>query len=255
MSGKLILSKAKKNKGKKHNKKNNNKGIIPTQPRRSMTDVMATWAPLFPARTTRMLRYSSSFYLAGTSGVVASNVIAANGLYDPEITGGGHQPMGFDQMMLSYNHYYVHDARLIVTFHNLASSTSPVVSIRVDGSSTPVTVVDQILEFGINQHTVLEAKSTQGDCKVLESRVSIARFEGVDDVMDVIELSGSVAANPAELCYFHVQAWDNAGVTSNILCEIIMEFRATFTEPRTLSASLGAQLKKLIICEEKTLRR
>jgi hypothetical protein len=224
--------------------------VIPAEPRRNNTDILARWMPVFPSRTTRKLRYSSSFYLAGTSGVVATNVLSANGLYDPEITGTGHQPMGFDQLMLSYNHYTVTQARLICTFHNLAA-TSSVVSVKVDGGSTPITVVDQILEWGLNNHSVLEAKGTYGSVKVVESKVSIARFEGVSDVLDVQELRGSVAANPAEQTYFHVQSWDNAGVTTNILTEIVLEYTAVFTEPRVLSESLVSQLSRMMITEEK----
>lgn len=222
--------------------------VTPREPRRNDTDVQARWAPVFPARTTRLLRYSSSSYLAGTSGVVASNVLAANGLYDPEITGSGHQPMGFDQLMLSYNHYTVTSCRLVVTFHNLAAST-PTVSLKVDGGSTPSTVADTIVEFGLNTHSTLEAKSTFGACKVLEQRVSIRKFEGVKDVMDVVDLRGSVAANPAELTYFHVQCWDNTGTTTNVLCEIVMEFSAVFTEPRMLTPSLSGLLKTLVVAE------
>jgi len=196
------------------------------------------------------LRYSTSFYLAGTSGVVASNVLSANGLYDPEITGTGHQPMGFDQLMLSYYHYQVTHCRLIATFHNLSTST-PVVCVRVDGNTTPITVVDTINEVGISNRSVLEAKGAQGSVKVVESKLTLARFEGSDDVLDVYETRGSVAANPSEQTYYHVQCWDNAGVTTNVLVEIVMEFRAVFTEPRVLSASTLSQLSKLVISEEK----
>lgn len=182
--------------------------------------------------------------------MVSSNVLSANGLYDPEITGTGHQPMGFDQLMLSYYHYNVTHSHLIATFHNLSAST-PVVSVRIDGNSTPITVVDSLIEVGISNHSVLEAKSTFGATKVLETKVSIARFEGVDDVLDVNELRGSVSANPAEQTYFHVQCWDNTGTTTNVLVEIVLEFTAVFTEPRVLSASLLAQLNKLVLSEEK----
>jgi hypothetical protein len=158
--------------------------------------------------------------------------------------------MGFDQLMLSYNHYTVTQARLICTFHNLAA-TSSVVSVKVDGGSTPITVVDQIVEWGLNTHSVLEAKSVSGSVKVVECKVNIARFEGVDDVMDVQELRGSVAANPAEQTYFHVQSWDNAGVTTNILVEIVLEYVAIFSEPRVLSESLVSQLSRMMITDEK----
>jgi hypothetical protein len=200
--------------------------------------------PIFPVRTVKKLRYSTSLYIAGTSGVVASHVFSANGLFDPDITGTGHQPMGFDQMMLSYNHYAVTHCKLIVSFHNLIAST-PVVSVKVDGAATPITVVDQILEFGGNVHSILEAKGVSGDVKVLENSVLIKAFEGVQDIADVTDLRGSVSANPAEQTYFHIQSWDNAGVTSSILCEVILEFTSLFLEPRDLSLSIARMVRAL----------
>lgn len=38
-------------------------------------------------------------------GVVGSYVFQINGPYDPNVTGIGHQPLGFDQLMLMYEHY------------------------------------------------------------------------------------------------------------------------------------------------------
>lgn len=159
--------------------------------------------------------------------------------------------MGFDQLMLSYNHFTVTQARLIVTFHNQITSSTPVVSVKVDGSATPITVVDTINEWGLNTHSVLEAKGSAGSVKVIEFKVNIARFEGVDDVMDVIDLRGSATSNPAEQTYFHIQSWDNTASSTNILVEYVVEYTATFTEPRVLSPSLRTELARLVIQEEK----
>jgi hypothetical protein len=214
---------------------------------------MARWAPVFPSRTTRRLRYATNLTLAGSSGVMASHVFAANGLFDPDVTGTGHQPMGFDQLILSYNHYTVTEARLVATFHNNAAST-PCISLKVDGSATPITVADQLIEWGLNEHSVLEAKGSQGSVKVLESRISIARYEGVQDCLDVMELRGSAASNPSEIVYFHIQTWDPGAVTTALIVDVTIEFTATFTEPRVLSESLMNQLKRMIVNDEKCPR-
>ena len=54
------------------------------------------------------LRYSTN--LAIVTGVLgtATNIFNLNSLYDPDRTGVGHQPRGFDQIKTLYNRYRVY---------------------------------------------------------------------------------------------------------------------------------------------------
>lgn len=205
---------------------------------------------MFPARTVRKLRYSTNLALTSSLGAVASHVFSANGLFDPDITSTGHQPMGFDQLMLSYNHYVVTGAHITCVFRN-NSTTTPVVSISVAPSPTPITVVDQILEFGMLYRDTLENKAVSGSVKTLEAGCSIRKVQGVADVVDVTDLQGSSAANPVEQTYFHVQTWDTAALNGSVLVDVIIEYNAIFTEPRVLSLSLTRTLAALLLNEEK----
>lgn len=218
---------------------------------RSGLEIHERWAPVFPTRTTKMLRYSTNFNIGATAGVVSSYVFVANGLFDPDFTGTGHQPMGFDQLMLSYNHYTVLDSRILVTFRNLGGLTTTV-ALTSQANSAPITNIDQILEFGLNNSTTLEGKSISGDVAVLEERMNIRKFVGVDDPLDSPDLSGAVASNPLESEFFHVQCWDTVGNTTSVHCNVVIEFRATFTEPRVLTPSLTAALKRLVLQETKS---
>lgn len=218
--------------------------MIPRQRQVGLTSRQELWTPLFAARTTRKVRYSTNFSLACTSGAVATQVFSANGLFDPDITGTGHQPMGFDQMMLSYNHYTVTGARLVCTFKN-ALTSSPTIAVFVSPSPTPITVIDTILEFGMLQTDTLDPKASYGGNKVLRAACSIKKVQGVKDVVDVTDLQGTAAANPAEQSYFHVQMWDASAVTGGANCDIVIEYTAVFTEPRVLSPSLVAKLRLL----------
>lgn len=217
-----------------------------------MNQIQELWTPVFPARTTRKLRYSTSVSLSSASGAVASYVFSANGLFDPDITSTGHQPMGFDQMMLSYNHYAVTSAKLIATFRNTTTTASSV-SISVSPDSTPRTEIERILEFGMLNKDTLEFKGVTGSIKTLESACSIKKVQGVRDVVDVVELQGNSAANPVEQTYFHVQMWDAAGGTGSATVDILIEYNAVFMEPRVLSQSVSKALSKLIIADEKAV--
>jgi hypothetical protein len=224
--------------------------IIPGEARRNQTDILERWMPVFPARTKRWHRYSTFVSIAGTSGAVATHVFSANGMFDPDITSTGHQPMGFDQLILSYNHYTVTRARITCTFRNNVATT-PGVAIRLDGSSTPVTVATDFLEAGVINHTSLERSAVSGSIKTLELAVNIAKFEGVDDALDVVDLRGSSAANPAEQTYFHVLSWDPGAVTTSTIVEVLIDYEAVWTEPRVLTASLASQFSRLLRSEEK----
>jgi hypothetical protein len=194
--------------------------------------------PLFPARTTKTLRYSGNFGLSSTSGVVASYVLRANDLFDPDFTGTGHQPMGFDQMMVFYNHFCVTHARLVVTA-KAATGTASTVAVRVDASSTPLTVIDQIIEFGGLVQVELESIGNFGANKVLELRASIPKLQGVSMSAMTADptLRGDAATSPTEISYFHIQCWNAAGVTSAVNISFILEQRAVFMEPRDATES------------------
>lgn len=208
----------------------------------NLSGFVEPWVPLFPARTTRRLRYSTNVTLSSASGAVATHVFAANGLFDPDITSTGHQPMGFDQMMLSYNHYCVKTARIRASFKNTTTSV-PQACIRLDGAATPITVIDQIIEEGMLVQSALEIKGDYGANKMLTIGIDIAAHQGVNDVVDNPSLQGTAAANPAEISYFHIQMWDSAAVSGTCNVDVEIEFTATFTEPRILTVSQLAILR------------
>lgn len=80
---------------------------------------------LMPPKFNTVLRYSTSFTLdPGFSTAAAMRVFSANGLYDPDITGVGHQPRGFDQLMSLYQHYNVSKAVMTADFDHVESSGS-----------------------------------------------------------------------------------------------------------------------------------
>jgi hypothetical protein len=166
-------------------------------------------------------------------------VFRANDLYDPDVTGTGHQPMGFDQLMVWYNHFTVVRASVRAVFRHTTNVNVTTACIRVDGDATPITVVDRIVEIGGCVTEGLEASASYGCNKILRFSADIAKLQGVS--MDAItsdpSLQGSASASPIEATYFHVQLWNQAGTTSTALVDIILEQDAYFTEPRNLTES------------------
>lgn len=226
------------------------RGNLITTSQSGLTGFGELWTPLYSAKVRKRLRYSSNTSLISTAGTVASWVVSANGLFDPDISGTGHQPMGFDQMMLSYEHYTVVSARIIVTFKNTATNV-PTVCITVSPSPTPITVIDQILEFGALTSNVLEIKGDYGANKKLRASCNLAKLNGAGNILDFNVLRGDVANNPAEQTYFILQMWDSSAAGGSCNIDYVIEFDAWFTEPRQLSESLRRTMSKALLQESK----
>lgn len=228
-------------KGRRGPKRNGGNGALTASTRNGnmLSQIVEPWMPLFPARTRRHLRYASgAFGLSSTSGVVATQVFALNGCFDPDVTGTGHQPMGFDQMMAFYNHYCVLSCKAVVKFSTAVGSQGTV-CLRVDAGSTPVTDIERIMEFGGN---VTASVGTIGDFSAavaLSIGANIAKLQGISQSALTADatLRGDVAANPTELTYLHCQLWNAAGVTVTCNGYAILEFEVLFLEPRTAALS------------------
>lgn len=70
------------------------------------------------------LKYAQRITLSSTSGAVAENVYRGNSLFDPDLTGTGHQPYFFDQWSTFYGYYTVLGAAVKATYVATGSTVS-----------------------------------------------------------------------------------------------------------------------------------
>lgn len=224
---------------KNKSRKNKSRSALATGrgPGASLTAQVESWMPIFPVVVTKKLRYSTTFQLTCTAGATATYVFRANDLFDPDYTGTGHQPMGFDQMILFYNHFVVTSAKIKATVRNKTNTSPFTACIRVDSNVTPITVPDRVLEFG--GLVVAEVTTFPSASQLLELGVDIPRFQGLNhkNALADGQLRGDAASSPSELVLFHVQIWDTAALTSTANIDVILEQTATFLEPRDLTES------------------
>jgi hypothetical protein len=79
---------------------------------------MAPLGDPFPIRMNRTLRYSQLVTLtAGASGLFGTEqIFRLSSLFDPDLTGTGHQPYGFDSLAALYYRYKVNAVRVCLRF-------------------------------------------------------------------------------------------------------------------------------------------
>ncbi len=147
-------------------------------------------------------------------------VFAGNSLYDPDVTGVGGQPTGFDQLSNFYNKYRVMSSSISVTFINTASvgtlvtiiptDTAGGVSGATDAASSPYS------KWGV------VANANGANRLTLVNSISTSKIFGTDASQDDL-FSATTSANPSNIWFWVI----NMDSSSNIL--IMMTVRIVYT--------------------------
>jgi hypothetical protein len=174
-------------------------------------------------------------------GVANSYFFTANGLFDVNITGTGHQPMGFDQMMLMYEQYTVVNSKISISCQS-GTSVAIRAGVYLSPDTTSITDPLRLMENGLITTKIHSGISVAGYIKDHSLNCDIAKYFGRNPnaraLVDDVTLSGTVAANPTEQVYFAVTSWDPfAASTWTSYFDVLLEYDAIFWEPRKLTVS------------------
>lgn len=191
------------------------------------------------------LRYAETFTIdPGTVGVAGVHVFSANGLYDPNITGVGHQPRGFDQLMTMYDHYTVVGSKITATFSTagIAGAGGPLlVGVAVKDSDSVYTDKNDYMEGRNVVSRVLDRSAVDNESHslVLKKAYSTRKFLGISKPLSNSLIRGTSGANPSEQAYFHLFSAIVTGTADAPVIEVsvVIDYLVVFTEPKQPSQS------------------
>lgn len=174
----------------------------------------------------------------GVGGIPVSYVFSLNGLYDPNITGIGHQPLGFDQLMTMYDHYTVIGARARVNFINNDDTTAQTVVLQIKDTASTSADLSNVIENGMNRYTLLGKSGSGSSNKTLTMNFSTSKFFTKKALIGDDEYRGTVAANPKEQAYLHVMVAPITGAdVLDVRFNIEIDYIAILSEPKQLGSS------------------
>lgn len=194
----------------------------------------------FPFQMRMVHRYCSLVNLAYSIGTIPIVTFSANGLYDPDITYTGHQPMYFDQMSALYNHFSVISSRITMKGSALTNGgvITSVVGITNDDNAN-VTYVNSA--FLVEDNTKHSAWAITGGINgaVVNLRSNWKHrdvFGG--NLLANTQNQGTSSANPAEQSYYNIwlEATDRS-TTCNFQAMVEIEYDTIWTEPIDVPAS------------------
>lgn len=175
----------------------------------------------------------------GAAGFADSYVFSCNGIWDPNVSGVGHQPTGFDQLMLIYQEFQVIGAKIRVEFANTDTGAHQIVGVAVMGTATEQVDTRVMIENGGCKYKTITPRNGSRDFTTITMGVNPNKWLGRSKPRSVDELKGTSSGNPAQQCYFHVFAQDYgaSGDTAPVGLEVQIDYIVLFTKPRELGLS------------------
>lgn len=194
------------------------------------------------AKTTKMaFRYVDTISLdPGTTNAVAYHTFNPCNMFDPDVSGAGHQPYGFDQYMQFYQHYTVIGSKIKCTFMpqvDTAAGQAYVGLTAAAGAPLFLTDINTLTErkaSNVNMVSTMQNKPVS-----VTKGVSHSKFFG-QKVLQEDANAGTVTTGPSESFYYHVFAATNHyGITdpAAIRVRVQIDFLAVLHEPKQIAGS------------------
>lgn len=218
----------------------------------------------FPQQIKTKLRYSTRVEFTPNTTSVQQFQLKANGMFDPQVAIGGHQPRGFDEFMDAYTMFTVLGSKistswmyegysgpsLVTALGNLNQQINTVTSSAIP-ALTPVccglhkgveSLTSGTVETQIEKdRTVWTFVNSQHGHKTLATSMHVSDFFGKSALTGSEGYTGSDSADPDNVVFYEL--W--CGRVSNdypqdnvkIVCYATIEYDAVFSQPKTLNAS------------------
>jgi len=213
-------------------------------PRRSLRR-----APIggFPMAKYCRLRYVEHVTLDPGVDLMQRYSFRANSLFDPNHTGIGHQPAGFDEWMARYNHYTVLGSKCTAQFINpgethLTPGYAGIILTADETDASSFTSIDNLLESRLStkfRPAGLVLGNTNSTT-ILKSTFSAKKFFHISKATMIgnTNYSGTSGTNPTEGAYFSLcYASINGNNPETITIRVTIDYYAVFTEPKILLGS------------------
>lgn len=176
----------------------------------------------FPNSIITKLRYKDYLTLTCTSGAIARNQFCANGIFDPDVTNVGHQPMYRDNFNQIYDYYVVLGSRITATFACSTVSKNLVIGITGD-DDTSAPGISSSLEGNNAYSTLLGAVGSP--TKTITAVYEPTEHLGVAAKDDGQSLT-AFSSNPTNQWIFNVWAAP-ADATSTVTFDVLIEIEYT----------------------------
>lgn len=180
-----------------------------------------------PARYRASLRYYAKHGLStGTLGLFgAEQTYRLNSLFDPDFSGTGHQPFGYDQLSAWYGKYLVTRARVEITVTD-PTGDGLAFGVAVRPSSTTASLASSSIDVaGERQGVMIKCINDSGEqVKTFKFDLPIHEVFGVTQQEyhgGLADYGAATSANPNLVCYLSIACINLSNATNYSLQALV----------------------------------
>lgn len=188
-------------------------------------------------RTTLKYLHRGATLVGGAPGAGNYYAFRANSLFDPDYSGVGSQPTGFDEISALYAHYRVIRSKITIWMNSKETADALVGWLTLDSTTATSTSPALPVTRGRCAYAVADPQGGNSTIK-LTAYFDGAKFFGRS--WDDRDHQAAVGGNPTEDVYFTFgfAPLDTVTTPTNgVDIMAVMEFDAEFTEPLNLPSS------------------
>lgn len=177
------------------------------------------------------------------SGVVFQQVYRGNSPYDPDYTGTGVQPVGFDEYSAFYTNYFCPASRIKVSTIDTSGSAAPVISELVVVPTTSATTLASVDPMTAAQlpHAIYRITTTHTGSRptIINTRMTANRIFGTRITPGDTVYQASTTADPSVMWFWHIlmQVVDEATTMAAVYVYVEITYDLIFTGQRVLGVS------------------
>lgn len=193
-----------------------------------------------PKAFTTTLRYCEyGISVNPGAGLAGEYIFRANDVFDPNQSGVGHQPRGFDQLMPLFNHFTVIGSRIRVSAVNDDENVGAILSCTLQGEGTTQLNPIDHLERQDVKYAVMGPKNGSNTVGQVSMNCSVKRFFRKTNLLDDPTLRGDVSTSPTEQAYYHIGVYPHNGTTDlgAVDLMVLIDYIVTFHEPNDVASS------------------
>jgi hypothetical protein len=205
-----------------------------TAPAGPFTNVNPYSAVVAPRLVTR-LRYGQIITMTTDALGNAVNAFNLNSLFDPDRTGAGHQPRGFDEISTLYNRYRVYGLAYKITASTSGTDLLQLAAYPRNGTGTPVTFSDSV-----EQPFAQSSPVTAYQVGRISGYVDLPKINGKTRAAYAADdtTQAEVSTSPSETMVLNTQVFSMTTTQNSVVrMFVLLEFDCEFSDPKSLVES------------------